>query len=314
MNPASRLGLSALHIADVGGGPPRVVVEADAMQASWSPSGQHLVYWSTNGGQRDLYTVAAAGGAPVPVTQDLAIDWSPVWSPDGDYIYFSSDRGGAMNLWRIAVDGVSGHPRGEPEPVTLGVQASSSRPHFSRDGARLAFASSIGSINPVAIPFDPATQRAGVPAVLATENNIRVPSDVAAKGDLVAYFSIGDRQEDIFVGPPGGPMRRVTDDAARDRAPVFTGDGRSLVFYSSREGNWAAWIIGVDGGGLRKITGPDSGVMYPQISTWGRPDCFCGNLGGARPVLRSADTWRRAHDAARQHDRWPVLQPDRVVA
>ncbi len=276
VNPASRLGLSALHIADVGGGPPRVLVEADAMQASWSPSGQHLVYWSTTGGQRDLYTVAAAGGAPVPVTQDLAIDWSPVWSPDGDFIYFSSDRGGAMNLWRIAVDAASGHSRGEPEPVTLGVQASSSRPHFSKDGARLAFASSIGSISPVAIPFDPATLRAGVPAVLATQNNIRVPSDVSAKGDVVAYFSIGDRQEDIFVGPPGGPMRRVTDDAARDRAPVFTADGRSLVFYSSREGNWAAWTIGVDGGGLRKITGPDSGVMYPQISPSGDRIVFAG--------------------------------------
>jgi tricorn protease len=276
VNPASRLGLSALHIADVGGGPPRVVVEADAMQASWSPSGQHLVYWSTTGGQRDLYTVAIAGGTPMPVTQDPASDWSPVWSPDGDYIYFSSDRGGAMNLWRIRVDGTSGRPRGEPEPVTVGVQASSSRPRFSRDGARLAFASAIGSVNPVAIPFDPATLRAGVPAVLATENNIRVPSDVSAKGDQVAYFSIGDWQEDIFVGRPGGPMRRVTDDAARDRAPVFTADGRSLVFYSSREGNWGAWTIGVDGGGLRKITGPDSGVMYPQISPSGNRIVFAG--------------------------------------
>ena len=62
------------------------------------------MYWRTTGGQRDIYTVAAAGGSAVPVTQDAAVDWSPVWSPDGRYIYFSSDRGGAMNLWRIAVD------------------------------------------------------------------------------------------------------------------------------------------------------------------------------------------------------------------
>ena len=119
VNPASRMGLSALHIADISGGL-SVIVDADAMQASWSPSGQHLVYWSTTGGQRDLYTVAAAGGNPVPVTQDPAIDWSPVWSPDGRHIYFSSDRGGAMNLWRIGVDSTTGRPRGEPEPVTLG--------------------------------------------------------------------------------------------------------------------------------------------------------------------------------------------------
>ena len=39
------------------------------------------------------------------------------------------------------------------------------------------------------------------------------------------------------------------------------------VFYSNREGNWGAWTIAIDGGGLRKITGPASGVMYPQVSS-----------------------------------------------
>ena len=57
-------------------------------------------------------------------------------------------------------------------------------------------------------------------------------------------------------------MRRITDDAPRDRAPVFTPDGRSLVFYSNRDGNWPAWIVGIDGSGLRKIAGPPSGAMY----------------------------------------------------
>jgi Tol biopolymer transport system component len=111
--------------------------------------------------------------------------------------------------------------------------------------------------------------RAGVPFLLDTQNNIRVPSDVSADGQQVAYFNIGERQEDIFLASPDGTMRRVTDDPPRDRAPMFTPDGRSLVFYSNRDGNWAAWIIGIDGGGLRKVTGPASGVMYPQVSPKG---------------------------------------------
>ncbi len=269
VDPASRQGDSTLHVVESVGGTPRKVVDGDAAQASWSPSGQRLVYWGTTGGQRDIYSVDAAGGTPVPVTQDPALDWSPVWSPDGRFIYFSSDRGGAMNLWRIAIDQSTGRTQGTPEPVTLGVQASSALPRFSKDGSRLAFRSRVESTNPVAIPFEPSTMRAGVPIVLVTQNNIRVPADVSRDGKLVALFNIGERQEDIFIGAPDGPMRRVTDDPPRDRAPTFTPDGRSLVFYSNRDGNWAGWIVGIDGGGLRKVAGPESGVMYPQVSPTG---------------------------------------------
>ena len=276
VDPASRQSDSTLFVVEAGGGSPRKVVDGDAVQASWSPSGQRIVYWSNTGGQRDIYIVAAAGGTRVPVTQDAAIDWSPVWSPDGRFIYFASDRGGAMNLWRIAVDQSSGQAQGVPEPVTTGVQASPELPRFSRDGSRLAFRSRVASINPVAIPFDPVRTRAGVPLLLDTQNNIRVPSDVSADGKQIAYSSTGERQEDIFIGSPDGPMRRVTDDPARDRAPMFTPDGRSLVFYSNRDGGWAAWIIGVDGGNLRKIAGP---AYNPQVSPRGDSIFFFADSG-----------------------------------
>jgi Tol biopolymer transport system component len=268
-DPASRLGDSTVYVVDAAGGTPRKAVDGDGVQPSWSPSGERIVYWSNTGGQRDIYTVAAAGGPRVPVTLDPAIDWSPVWSPDGRSIYFSSDRGGAMNVWRIGVDQSSGRVSGAPEPVTAGVQASAALPRFSKDGSRLAFRSRVASINPVAIPFDPATARAGVPFLLDTRNNIRVPSGVSPDGKQIAYFSIGERQEDLFIGAPDGPMRRVTDDAWRDRAPVFTPDGRSLVFYSNRDGNWAIWSIGVDGGGLRKVAGSSVGAVYVYVSPRG---------------------------------------------
>ena len=261
--PMSRQSSSTLYVVDAAGGTPVRLVDGDGVQPSWSPSGKRIVYWSNTTGQRDLFTVAAGGGARVAVTNDAALDWSPVWSPDGRYVYFSSDRGGAMNLWRIAVDEASGAVKGVPEPVTNGVQASASQPRFSRDGSRLAFRSRVKSVNPVAIPLDPATVRAGVPLVLDGSNNIRVPSDVSPDGQMIAYFSIGERQEDIFVsGRDGKGMRRVTDDAARDRAPMFTRDGKSLVFYSTRDGNWSVWSISLDGGGLTKLASNPGGCVY----------------------------------------------------
>jgi Tol biopolymer transport system component len=295
-DPATRQSVSALMIIDVGGGAPRTVVDSDAMQPSWSPSGERIAYWSNTAGQRDIYTVAASGGARVPVTQDAALDWSPVWSPDGAFIYFSSDRGGVMNLWRIAVDQSSGQTTGVPESVTAGVQASAAVPRFSKDGSRLVFRSQVRSINPVAIPFDPMTTRAGTPSMLDTQNNIRVPSDLSADGKQIAYFSIGERQEDLFIGSPAGVMRRITDDPWRDRAPMFTPDGRSLVFFSNRDGDWAVWMVRTDGAGLHKVAGHSGGAIYPVVSPKGDLIVFTGSSahgtfsvplmssGGASPV------------------------------
>ena len=208
----------------------------------------------------------------MPLTNDAAIDWSPAWSPDGRRIYFSSDRGGAMNLWRIDVDPAAGQATGSPEAVTIGVQASAGLPSFSKDGTRLAFRSRVGSVNPVEIPFDPVTLQAGEPRLIDSRSNIRVPSGVSPDGSLIAYFSIGDRQEDLFVGPPRGSMRRVIDDAPRDRAPVFTPDGKSLVFYSNRSGTWQAWMVGLDGSGLRQLsqTARRRG-LHARVAAWRCP-------------------------------------------
>ena len=281
VDPAARLGDSTLYVADAAGGSLRKLVEGDGAQPSWSPSGQRIVYWSNTGGQRDIYSVAATGGPRVAVTQDSAIDWSPAWSPDGRFIYFSSDRGGAMNLWRIAVEQSSGRALAGPQAVTGGVQAGAALPRLSKDGARLAFRSRVASVNPVAIPFDPSTRRAGVPFLLDTQNNVRIPSDVSPDGKQIAFYSLGDQQEDIFVGSTDGAMRRVTDDAPRDRAPVFTPDGRSLVFYSNRDGNWAAWMVGADGGNLRRVAGEAPGVVYAHVSPKGDRIIFVATSGRA---------------------------------
>ena len=266
-DPFARQSVSSMYVVDVAGGAPKKVVEGDAIEPSWSPSDDRIVYWSNNGGQRDLFTVGATGGTRVPLTNDPALDWSPTWSPDGNSVYFSSDRGGAMNLWRIAIDQATGQPKGEPLPVTTGVQASASLPRLSKDGSRLVFRSRVASVNPVAIPFEPATNHAGAPVVLDGSNNIRIPSDVSPDGTQIAYFSVGEPQEDIFVsGTAAKGMRHVTDDSPRDRSPVFTRDGQALLFYSNRDGAWAIWSIRTDGSSLRKIAGAEGGVAYPLAS------------------------------------------------
>ncbi|MGH2625345.1 MAG: DPP IV N-terminal domain-containing protein, partial [Anaerolineales bacterium] len=115
-------------------------VVPDAVQPHWSPRGHRIAYWAIRGGQRDIWTVGADGSKPTAITQDAALDWSPVWSPDGKFIYFSSDRGGSMNLWRVPIEETSGSVPGPPEPLTT-PSPYAGLISISRDGRRIAYTS-----------------------------------------------------------------------------------------------------------------------------------------------------------------------------
>jgi Tol biopolymer transport system component len=263
-NPAARQIKSALSVVDLASGAVRVLTEGDAVQPAWSPSGTRLAYWGQFGGQRDLFTISAAGGEPVQVTDDPPLDWSVTWAPDG-WLYFSSDRGGAFNLWRVAVDEASGSARGEPVPVTMGVQAAAAMPGFSADGRHMVFRSRLDYVNPVAIPFDPETEQLGEPAYLFRRTGVFSPADVSSDGQWLLHDSVGGRVEDIFVSRvDGSELRRLTDDPHRDRAPVWSPDGSMVTFYSNRSGAYEVWSIRRDGSGLTKLSNrPDESIWFP---------------------------------------------------
>jgi Tol biopolymer transport system component len=284
VDPVSRQGESALYVVDAAGGLPRRVVDGDAAQPAWSPSGARIAYWSNLRGQRDLYTVAASGGPAVPILTDAALDWSPAWSPDGRFVYFSSNRGGTMNLWRIAVDERSGRAEGPAEPVTSGVEAAAAYPRFSKDGSRLAFRSRVAYVNPVALPLDAAGTRVGTPVVVDGSNHVRLPIDVSPDGTLLSYSNSGEPQEDLFVSAlDGSRMRRLTDDAARDRGPTFTKDGR-VIFYANRDGQWTLWSVRIDGSDLHKLLAAPNGTIYPVLSP-ARDRLVFTSAGGTRTVF-----------------------------
>ncbi len=265
-NPASRVITSTVSIVDVATGTVRMLTKGDAVQPAWSPSGTRLAYWGNVNGQRDLYTIAATGGEPVKITDDPALDWSVVWAPDGRHLYFASDRGGLRNLWRIPVDESSGRAAGAPEPVTVGVVADVSSPSFSRDGLRLVFGSSITATNPVTLPLDVSGERVGEPRFLFRQAGILAPTSVSPDGSMLGLFGLG-RTEDIWVSRVDGTgLRRLTDDAHRDRVPMWV-DDNELVFYSNRSGKYEVWTIKKDGIGLTQVSKEEK-----ESLNWAFPD------------------------------------------
>jgi eukaryotic-like serine/threonine-protein kinase len=260
---------SELRAVNVATGATRPVTKGDAVQPHWSPHGHRVAFWGIQrGGQRDLWTVAAEGGEPVPVTDDAAVDWNPVWSPDGRWLYFSSDRGGSMNLWRVPIDERTGAVQGGAEPVTTPA-AWSAYVCFSRDGQRMAYAEVDRKVNLQEVAFDPARRRSvGAPAAVTRGSNIATQQQFSNDGRWIAFASLGDRQEDLFViRRDGAGLRQLTNDAFKDRTPRWSPDDRHIIFFSDRTGRYELWQINPDGSDLKQLTwtsGP--GVQSPQWS------------------------------------------------
>jgi hypothetical protein len=126
---------SLIYTLPITGGMPRLVTPSGpSYWHGWSPDGKMLAFCGERGGEFDIYTIPAAGGAETRLTTASGLDDGPEYSPDGKFIYFNSIRTGTMQIWRMKTDG------SEQEPVTAD-EFNNWFPHLSPDGRRMVFLS-----------------------------------------------------------------------------------------------------------------------------------------------------------------------------
>ncbi len=228
----------------------------DAVQPRWSPNRHRIAYWGLrNASQRDIWTIPAAGGEPVAVTDDAAEDGSPVWSHDGRYLYFSSNRNGRLSLWRVRIDEMTGKTLGNPQPLSV-PSLSSTFLTISRDGKRMAYASRLIRTNIRRVPFDPVRGVVtGEPEWVTQITRRATNQNVSPDGEWLTFFSYGDPQFDIYVSKIGSAeIHQLTNDRFRDRAPRWSPDGQRIAFFSDLSGKFEIWTINRDGSNRQQLT------------------------------------------------------------
>ena len=231
--------------------------DTDAMQPSWSPNGKRIAFWGiSTTGERDIWTIEPDAPQPtltvVAATSDPSVDWNPLWSPDGQYLYFGSSRDGTMNLWRVAIDEPTGKPAAAPEPLLLPATFGGDFA-FSQQG-ELVYTTVTRSYRLLAFPFDAKSGKTGEPRPLFGGSEDIPGFEPSPDGKSIAFTNAGP-QEDVFIAHADGThLRQLTNDAARDRVVTWSPDGKTLYFYSNRDGAYHIWSIRADGSGLARVT------------------------------------------------------------
>ena len=145
-------------------------------------------------------------------------------------------------------------------------------PSFTRDGRKLVLAGAFGTDSIQRIAFDAARAvTVGEPRTVFASSMRLFYVGASADGSRVAFTSGGRREDLYLIGADGSGLRQLTNDAFKDRGPVFHPDGKRLVIYSTRSGQYEAWSMHFDGSGATQLTRTEGDeTIEPEISPDGR--------------------------------------------
>ena len=271
-------------------------------EPDWDPDGGSLVFSRDLDGNLDIYRVAAAGGAPMRLTEDPAMDFHPRAGSGGRVVYAAAGSG-SFDIRSVASDGTDtlvwggGSNEIQPDPgpgFALGgagdfVVAISNRSDFPGTGGLFRIEG----------PGDSSELH-------VEETTFRTRPAVSPDGRLIAFASDIRGSYDLFLLPVEGgvPFRLTRDDRWDERDPAWSPDGEQLVFTTNRDGRPRLQRVGVHGGGVHAVeiarldrAGPGWGQLRVRPSLAARATVLGsdGRAHAPRGVFRRIVSYTETH-------------------
>ncbi len=98
---------------------------------------------------------------------------------------------------------------------------------------------------------------------------------------LIVYSEVRNAGQRLWAVQPDGTGARqlTTGDGGSDTGPAVSPDGRLIAFTRTNEQGSAVFVVGIDGAGLRRVTGQSWGGRDPAWSPDGMELVFAGDAG-----------------------------------
>jgi Tol biopolymer transport system component len=252
------------------------------LKPAWSPDGERIACTglvAEGVSTSQIWSFDRIKDDPIPVTNGIHMDHSPVWAPSGKYIFFISDRGGTNDVWYLPVDR-RGSPIDQAEHLTTGVGVSAIA--LSKDGTKLCYVKNVDRSNIWTAPI--VTNRLIKLAdarQLTTENHYIERLNLSPDGLWCTFDSNRRGNMDIWImRKDGNALRQLTTNQAHDWTPRWSPDGKKIVFHSLRSGNRDLFVIPAVGGALAQLTNHPAEDIAGNWSPNGEFIGFVSNRSG----------------------------------
>ncbi|HUQ80049.1 MAG TPA: hypothetical protein VM076_02860, partial [Gemmatimonadaceae bacterium] len=258
-----------IRVRGIDGGSERILgALPEAHSLAWSPDGKWIAAVSGNEGfvygagastmdvgfisignlaPSSVWLLPTDGGTPVEVAAGNHLNTSPAWLGPRRLIMVS-DRDGSRDLFLIDI-AESGAPAAEPIRLTTGLNAHtvSAQP----DGRAVSYSVFTQSSNVWALPI-PSTAPLGTATATAITSGSQIVEamEVSPDGRWLAFDADGAGSQDLYRLPLGssGDVERIVETSTDDQRPVWSADGKPLLFYSFVDGVRRAFVVPSHGG------------------------------------------------------------------
>lgn len=254
-----------------------------------SPDGEKLAFlWNNETPKMDLYVQLVGGDRPLQLTHTHSgFLCCTSWSPDGREIAFGhcDDDGGGVYV----VPALGGPERKLTDVVCPFGDAGSAK--WTSDGQWLVLADQCTPGGPPGIVrFSLATgEKQCLHAPPATDVGDFGPA-LSPDQKMVAFLKTpnADMSELYTVPLSGGPVRQMTSDGNSIGWPMWSADGRRIVFDSWRNGLNRVWQVPARGGSIQ----PE--LEYPEVGSLSRDGrrLAYGGLSGCSSTIWRAELSR----------------------
>jgi len=273
-----------------------VMPNADIIESRISvmPDGETIIYSFPFklGSDEFLNIWKQYAGKRARLTDAEKMDHEAAVGVNANWIYFSSNRLNSKkyNLWRMRTDGRGGLTKITDSPSSR----IDTEPALSPDGLRLAYTSYLIGASL------PQIWVSNADGTLPTQLRIGKTPSWSPEGRKLAFVAPDSSGWDkIWVmGRDGGNPTQLTTGDFHDRYPVWTPDGKRIIYSSNqainREGerNYDLWIMGVDGSKNMQMTINGSYDTRPSVSQDSKYIYFLSNRGARTEGEYALQIWR----------------------